>query len=101
MPPLINRKHEGKSPDEREANKLVKRHTSILDCLAFLLRGFIKRQGVPVNPVCGVFLAEIHGNDDQVYAADATKTLDFGILGHDSRAPIVAVDSSTYPFNML
>ena len=73
MPPLINRKHEGKSPDEREANKLVKRHTSILDCLAFLLRGFIKRQGVPVNPVCGVFLAEIHGNDDQVYAVDATK----------------------------
>jgi hypothetical protein len=40
---------------------------------AFLLRRFIKRQRVAVYPVERVFLAEIRGKDDQVYALDATK----------------------------
>jgi len=39
----------------------------------FLLRGFIKRQRVRVYPVQGVFLAEIRGKDEQLYALDATK----------------------------
>jgi len=45
------------------------------DCFAFLSRGFIERQSVPVNPVCGVFFAEIRGNDDRLYALDAAGNL--------------------------
>jgi len=46
------------------------------DCFAFLLCGFIKRQRVRVYPVKGVFVAEIRGKDDQLYAVDATKSWD-------------------------
>src|SRR5262245_4821508 len=43
------------------------------DWFAFLLRGFIKLQRVPVYPVEPVFLGEIRGKDNQLYALDATK----------------------------
>ena len=33
----------------------------------------ISRQRVLVNPVQGLFLAEIRGKDDHLYAVDATK----------------------------
>jgi len=39
----------------------------------FLLRGFIKSQRVPVYPVERVFLAEIRGKDDPLYAVKVTK----------------------------
>ncbi len=40
----------------------------IRDCFAFLLRGFIKRQRVPVYPVRGVFLSETRGLTIGFYA---------------------------------
>ena len=45
------------------AQQLIRNHL-----VRFLLPGFIKRQRVPVYPVQGVFLGEIRGKDDRLYA---------------------------------
>src|SRR5262249_31678406 len=58
------------------------------DWFAFLLRGFIKRQRVPVYPVERVFLGEIRGKDDQLYALDATKY--FACLAVNTHSPNTA-----------
>src|SRR5438552_315286 len=43
------------------------------DWFAFLLRGFIKQQRVPVYPVERVFFAEIRGRTTGFYALNVTK----------------------------
>ncbi len=45
----------------------------IRTCFAFLLRGFIGGKRVPVYPVQGVFLAEIRGKNEQLYALEAAE----------------------------
>ena len=45
----------------------------IRDCFGFLLRGFISGKRVPVYPVWGVFLVEIRGKNEELYALEATK----------------------------
>ena len=54
---------------------LVERHIRYpnLTCFAFLLRGFISGKRVPVYPVWGVFLVEIRGKNEELYALEATK----------------------------
>jgi len=48
------------------------------DTGSFIQLWFYKRQRVPVNPACEVFLAEIRGNNDRLYDLDAAEY--FGYL---------------------
>src|SRR5438034_9440049 len=73
---LLIKRRRAKGRNEHEVDEnLVERHIRYpnLTCFAFLLRGFISGKRVPVYPVWGVFLVEIRGKNEELYALEAKK----------------------------